>query len=74
MFPTIFSLALNGLGQSTAQASGYLCLAIVGGALVPLLQGFFADTMGLRPSFIVPMLCYLFIAYYGLKGSTPHKD
>jgi FHS family L-fucose permease-like MFS transporter len=74
MFPTIFSLALNGLGQSTAQASGYLCLAIVGGALVPLLQGFFADTMGLQLSFIVPMLCYLFIAYYGLKGSTPHRD
>ncbi|MGB3724711.1 MAG: sugar MFS transporter [Glaciecola sp.] len=74
MFPTIFSLALNGLGQSTAQGSGYLCLAIVGGALVPLLQGFFADTTGLQTSFIVPMLCYLFIAYYGLKGSTPHRD
>jgi FHS family L-fucose permease-like MFS transporter len=74
MFPTIFSLALNGLGQSTAQASGYLCLAIVGGALVPLLQGFFADAIGLQVSFIVPMLCYLFIAYYGLKGSRPIKD
>ncbi|MBF7074230.1 sugar MFS transporter [Glaciecola sp. MH2013] len=74
MFPTIFSLALNGLGQSTAQASGYLCLAIVGGALVPLLQGFFADKIGLQISFIVPLLCYFFIAYYGLKGSTPLKD
>lgn len=71
MFPTIFSLALNGLGQSTAQASGYLCLAIVGGALVPLLQGFFADQFGLQISFVVPMLCYFFIAYYGLKGSKP---
>ena len=74
MFPTIFSLALNGLGQSTAQASGYLCLAIVGGALVPLLQGVFADALDLQISFIVPMLCYLFIAYYGLKGSQVYKD
>lgn len=73
MFPTIFSLALNGLGQSTAQASGFLCLAIVGGALLPLLQGVVADSMGLQLSFIVPMLCYLFIAYYGLKGSRPFK-
>ncbi|WP_412970803.1 sugar MFS transporter [Glaciecola sp. MF2-115] len=73
MFPTIFSLALNGLGQSTAQASGFLCLAIVGGALLPLLQGLIADSMGLQISFIIPMLCYLFIAYYGLKGSRPFK-
>lgn len=71
MFPTIFSLALNGLGKSTAQGSGFLCLAIVGGALVPLLQGFFADAIGLQPSFIIPMLCYVFIAYYGLKGAKP---
>lgn len=74
MFPTIFSLALNGLGQSTAQASGFLCLAIVGGALVPLLQGVFADYLSLQVSFVVPLLCYFFIAYYGLKGSTPSKD
>lgn len=71
MFPTIFSLALNGLGTSTAQGSGLLCLAIVGGALLPLLQGVLADSIGLQISFVLPMVCYLFIAYYGLSGSKP---
>jgi FHS family L-fucose permease-like MFS transporter len=71
MFPTIFSLALNGLGTSTAQGSGLLCLAIVGGALLPLLQGLIADSIGVQISFVLPMLCYLFIAYYGLVGSKP---
>ncbi len=71
MFPTIFSLALNGLGQHTAQGSGILCLAIVGGAIVPLGQAFLADTIGIQLSFIFPIFCYLFIVFYGLKGSTP---
>lgn len=69
MFPTIFSLALSGLKSLTGQGSGLLCLAIVGGAIVPMLQGIAADNMGLQPSFIVPMLCYLFIGFYGLKGA-----
>ncbi|WP_218309293.1 sugar MFS transporter [Alteromonas antoniana] len=71
MFPTIFSLALKGLGKQTANGSGMLCLAIVGGAIIPLLQGVVADTMGLQISFLLPMLCYLYIAYYGLIGSKP---
>ncbi|WP_286261133.1 sugar MFS transporter [Thalassotalea atypica] len=71
MFPTIFSLALTGLGKHTAQGSGILCLAIVGGAIVPLLQAYFADTMGVQLSFFLPIFCYLFIVYYGLKGSKP---
>jgi len=45
----------------------WLCLAIVGGALVPLLQGFIADTVNIQQSFFVPMLCYVFIAWYGLN-------
>ncbi|MFV8783526.1 sugar MFS transporter [Microbulbifer sp. SA54] len=69
MFPTIFSLALQGLGKQAGQASGVLCLAIVGGALVPLIQGVVADAAGLQISFLVPVVCYLYIAYYGLKGS-----
>jgi len=69
MFPTIFSLALRGLKQHTSQGSGILCLAIVGGAIVPLLQGFIADAAGVQISFILPLLCFVFIAYYGLKGS-----
>jgi len=69
MFPTIFSLAINGLGKDTSQGSGILCLAIVGGAIVPLIQGVLADSMGIQASFFLPILCYLFIAYYGLVGS-----
>ncbi len=69
MFPTIFSLAITNLKEHTAQGSGILCLAIVGGALVPLLQGFLADTIGLQVSFILPVLCFAFIAWYGLVGS-----
>ena len=69
MFPTIFSLALQGLGKQAGQASGVLCLAIVGGAIVPVLQGVMADSVGLQVSFLVPIVCYVFIAYYGLKGS-----
>ena len=71
MFPTIFSLALNGLGKHTAQGSGILCLAIVGGAIVPLLQGALADSVGVQLSYVLPILCYLFIVFYGLSGSKP---
>ena len=68
MFPTIFTLAIDDLGEHTAQASGILCCAIVGGAIVPLAQGFLADNIGLQQSFFLPILCYLFIAHYGYKG------
>ncbi|MCU7499101.1 MAG: L-fucose:H+ symporter permease [Bacteroidota bacterium] len=71
MFPTIFTLAIDGLGKHTGQASGILCMAIVGGALIPLLQGFFADNIGIHHAFFLPAICYLFIAYYGLKGHVP---
>lgn len=60
-FPTIFSLSVSGLGRSIPYASGLLCTAIVGGALVPLLQGVFADNLGLRWSFLIPLVCYLYI-------------
>lgn len=69
MFPTIFSLAINGLGKHTSQGSGILCLAIVGGAILPLIQGLLADTIGIQLSFLLPVFCYVFIAYYGLLGS-----
>jgi len=71
MFPTIFSLSLHGLGRLTSAGSAALCLAIVGGALVPLLQGVVADVAGLRTAFIVPALCYVYIAWFGFRGSQP---
>ena len=74
MFPTIFSLAVTGLGKHTAQGSGVLCLAIVGGALLPLLQGVLADNIGVQLSFLLPALCYLYIAFYGLSGHKIKTD
>lgn len=71
MFPTIFTLAIDGLGKHTGEGSGILCMAIVGGAIIPVLQGVLADSIGIQHAFILPILCYLFIAYYGLKGYKP---
>ena len=67
LFPTIFSVAIEGLGSLTSKGSGWLCLAIVGGALVPLLQGVVADNVNIQLSFIIPALCYCFIAWYGFN-------
>lgn len=65
MFPTIFTLAIETLGDDTAQASGVLCLAIVGGAVVPLLTGLAADRIGVGHALVVPALCYLWVALFG---------
>jgi FHS family L-fucose permease-like MFS transporter len=69
MFPTIFTLAVKGLGSLTSKGSGLVCQAIVGGALIPLVQGAAADTVGIQLSFIVPMLCYIYIGWYALRGA-----
>lgn len=69
MFPTIFSLALTGLGRHTGQGSGILCAAIVGGAVLPVLQGVLADHLGIQQAFWMPVFCYAYIASYGLWGS-----
>ncbi|WP_404340968.1 sugar MFS transporter [Pseudoalteromonas mariniglutinosa] len=69
MFPTIFSLALQGLGKYTSQGSGILCLAIVGGAIVPLLQGVLADSIGVQLAMVIPIGCYLYITYFALFGA-----
>ena len=71
MFPTIFSLAIQDLDDATSNGAGVLCLAIVGGAILPLLQGVLADIVGVQLSFILPVFCYIYIIYYGLSGSTP---
>jgi FHS family L-fucose permease-like MFS transporter len=69
MFPTIFTLAIKGIGNNTAQGSGILCTAIVGGAFIPPLYGAIADQFGLQVALIIPALCYLYILWYGKKGS-----
>ena len=68
MFPTIFSLATKGLGRFTSSASGVLCTAIVGGAIVPVVQGWVADTQGLMISFVVSAICYVYIVFFAIKG------
>jgi FHS family L-fucose permease-like MFS transporter len=73
MFPTIFSMALHGLGKFTGQGSGILCMAIVGGALVPFAQGVLADLIGLQWSFFLPAACYTFILFFGLKYAALHR-
>jgi len=71
MFPTIFSLAVSGLGKHTSQGSGFLCMAIVGGALLPVLQGVIADSVSIQAGFIIPILCYLYICFFGFR--FPHE-
>ena len=71
MFPTIFSLSLNKLGRFTEKGSGLLCMAIVGGAILPVIQGMFADKIGIHHAFIIPVLCYLYISFFGFKGYKP---
>jgi FHS family L-fucose permease-like MFS transporter len=66
MFPTIFTLAIDGLKENTPKASGLLCMAIVGGAIIPLITGAVADAAGLSLALVVPMLGYAAIAVYGL--------
>jgi MFS transporter, FHS family, L-fucose permease len=68
-FPTIFTLGIAEMGPLTGEASGLLITAIVGGAIIPELQGVLADRIGIHHAFVLPILCYLFIAWYGLKGS-----
>ena len=68
MFPTIFVLGLKGLGNHTKKASSYLVMAIVGGALAPLLMGYIADQSAMQWGYLVPLLCFVFILYFGAKG------
>jgi MFS transporter, FHS family, L-fucose permease len=71
MFPTIFSLACEGLGSRAAEGSGIICVAIVGGAVVPLLTGHAADLAGLKAALAVPALCYAGICGFGVYARRP---
>ncbi len=65
MFPTIFTLSLEGLGDLKAQASGLLCMAIVGGAIIPFFFGSLIDSVGFKMAFILTIACYGYILFYG---------
>jgi FHS family L-fucose permease-like MFS transporter len=74
MFPSIFSLGVAELGPLTGDASGILNMAIVGGAIVPLIQGLIADRIGIHHAFFVAVICYLYILFYALSGSKPNSE
>ena len=71
MFPTIFTLTLEGLGELKAQASGLLCMAIVGGAIIQFVFGSLIDSFGFKTAFILTLICYGYIVYFGkLKSNS----
>jgi FHS family L-fucose permease-like MFS transporter len=69
MFPTIFTLGLAHLGELTSKGSSLMVAAIVGGALIPLAEGHLADLIGVQHAFIIPAVCYVYIAIFGLIAS-----
>ena len=74
MFPTIFSMGVAELGPLTGNGSGVLNMAIVGGAILPVMQGVIADRIGIHHGFILPVICYLYILFYALSGSKPNSE
>ena len=76
MFPSIFTLGIQDLGPLTSKGSSLLIAAILGGAIIPKLQGILADKIGLQPSFVLPAICYIYIATFGLLaiGRPPAHD
>jgi len=71
MWSNIFTLAIKDLGHDTAQGSSLLVMMIVGGAIMPPLMGHVADLIGLQLAFLVPIISYVYLAYYGFSGHRP---
>ena len=74
MFPNIFALGVAGLGSMTSKGSGLIVTACCGGAVVPWIYGNLADKIGIQHAFIIPILCYAYVAYYGLSGYKPTSE
>jgi FHS family L-fucose permease-like MFS transporter len=74
MFPTIFALTIREFDQEKQSASGALCLGIVGGAVITQLQGILADRIGVQMAFILPALCYIYIATYAFLVLQPKRN
>lgn len=68
MFPTIFALGIKGLGSHTKKAASFMIMSIVGGAIVPAVMGFLADSYSTAVSYLIPMACFIIVAWYGWKG------
>jgi len=74
MFPSIFAMGVAELGPLTGIGSGLINMAIVGGAIIPVIQGAVADRLGIHHAFSLPVICYLYILFYALRGSTPNSE
>ncbi len=74
MFPSIFALSIEGLGPLTGKGSAVLVCAIVGGAIIPELQGVLADHIGIHHAFVLPALCYLYIAFFAFRSNKPGSE
>jgi FHS family L-fucose permease-like MFS transporter len=74
MFPSIFTLGVAELGPLTGDGSGILIMAIVGGAIIPVTQGWIADKIGIHHAFFLPVICYLYILFFALSGSKPNSE
>jgi FHS family L-fucose permease-like MFS transporter len=74
MFPSIFTLGVAELGPLTGDGSGIMIMAIVGGALIPVAQGWIADHIGIHHAFFLPVICYLYILFFALSGSKPNSE
>ena len=74
MFPSIFTLGVAELGPLTGDGSGVMIMAIVGGAIVPVAQGWIADHIGIHHAFFLPVICYLYILFFALSGSKPNSE
>jgi FHS family L-fucose permease-like MFS transporter len=73
MFPNIFTLGIVGLGPMTSKGSGLIMTAVFGGAVIPVVIGYLVDNTSYQIALILPVLCYLYIAYYGFVGSKPTR-
>jgi len=74
MFPSIFTLGVAELGPLTGDGSGVMIMAIVGGAIIPVAQGWIADHIGIHHAFFLPVVCYLYILFFALSGSRPNSQ
>jgi MFS transporter, FHS family, L-fucose permease len=74
MWPCIFSLALGGLGKYQSQGSAFLVMMILGGALIPPLQGKLSDVIGIQPSFIIAVICFTYLSFYAMYARNTLRE
>ncbi len=73
MWPCIFALSIAGLGKYTSQGSAFLIMMILGGAIIPPVQGLLADTSGIHISYIIPVICFAYLVYFAIRVSAELK-